>query len=130
MYLRKLYRLYILIILFCFSFQPLLSQTKILTGTVTDSHSDEAIPFASISFRGTTVGKLSDSSGFFIFVLSKWPADTLEVSCVGYQPLFILMNHQPDSLNLVLKMERGTFNEGVKVRAKVNRGLLVWRKIV
>ena len=27
-------------------------------------------------------------------------------------------------------MERGTFNEGVKVRVRVNKGLLVWRKIV
>src|SRR5688500_20141396 len=27
-------------------------------------------------------------------------------------------------------LERGTFNEGVKVKAKVNKGLLLWRKIV
>ena len=27
-------------------------------------------------------------------------------------------------------MERGTFNEGVKVKTKVNKGLLLWRKIV
>ena len=27
-------------------------------------------------------------------------------------------------------LERGTFNEGVQVKAKVNKGLLLWRKIV
>ena len=27
-------------------------------------------------------------------------------------------------------MERGTFNDGANVKVKVNKGLLVWRKIV
>ena len=27
-------------------------------------------------------------------------------------------------------MERGTFNEGVVVKVRVNKGLLVWRRIV
>jgi hypothetical protein len=35
-----------------------------------------------------------------------------------------------DSILVNALMERGTFNEGVKVRVKVNKGLLVWRKIV
>ena len=31
---------------------------------------------------------------------------------------------------LKLLMERGTFNEGAKVKTKVNKGLFLWRKIV
>ena len=31
---------------------------------------------------------------------------------------------------LNVQFERGTFNEGVKVKTKVNKGLLLWRKIV
>ena len=29
-----------------------------------------------------------------------------------------------------IQMERGTFNEGVIVKTKINKGLFLWRKIV
>lgn len=106
------------------------AQRKILIGVVKDSHSDERIPFASVSFKNTTIGKLSDSSGTFGFNLSDWPADTLEITCVGYQPFHYVINRSRDSLSLTAMMERGTFVEGVKLKIKVNKGLLVWRKIV
>ena len=61
---------------------PALSQQKIISGIVKDSHSEEPIPFASVSFKNTTVGKLSDSAGHFTFYLNNWPSDTLEITCV------------------------------------------------
>ena len=73
-----------------------LSQRKILAGVVKDAHSDDPIAFASLQFLNTTVGKLSDSSGKFEFNLSQWPSDTLEVTCVGYQPYKLLMPHDKD----------------------------------
>jgi Family of unknown function (DUF5686)/CarboxypepD_reg-like domain len=106
------------------------AQSKRISGTVKDSHSEEAIPFASVSFLGSTMGKLTDSSGFFSFYLDKWPADTLLVTCVGYQPFLYAIDKNKDSILLNLPMERGTYNEGVKVKTKVNKGLLLWRKIV
>src|SRR5215204_4826468 len=106
------------------------SQRKILAGVVKDAHSDEPIPFASLQFVNTTVGKLSDSSGKFEFNLSQWPSDTLEITCVGYKfyKLFIPVN--PDSITVDIIMERGTFNEGAQVKTKINKGLFLWRKIV
>jgi Family of unknown function (DUF5686)/CarboxypepD_reg-like domain len=127
---EKLFRL---LFLFCFSFSwPALifSQKKIISGIVKDSHSEERIPFASVSFKNSTVGKLTDSSGAFSFYLNSWPSDTLEITCVGYQPYRLYILPQKDSLQLNIMMERGTFNEGATVRIKVNKGLLVWRKIV
>ena len=111
---------------------PLLSfgQSKFISGVVKDSHSEERVPFASVSFKNSTVGKLTDSSGAFSFYLNKWPSDTLEITCVGYQPFRIQIPLQKDSLQLNIMMERGTFNDGATVRIKVNKGLLVWRKIV
>lgn len=109
---------------------PAISQRKIIAGLLRDSHSDETVPFASINFKGTTIGKLSDSSGHFFFNLSNWPADTLEITCVGYQPFFWIIDKNRDSVFADIKMERGTFNEGVSVKVKVNKGLLLWRKIV
>lgn len=106
------------------------AQPKRLKGTVKDAHSEEAIPFASLTFLHTTVGKLTDSSGSFSFYLDAWPSDSLIITCVGYQRLAFAIDKTKDTLTADLHLERGTFNEGVKIKAKVNKGLLVWRKIV
>jgi hypothetical protein len=106
------------------------AQRKVISGVVKDSHSEERIPFASVHFKNTTIGKQADSSGSFSFQLSAWPSDTLEISCVGYQPFFIFINKNKDSILADIMMERGTFNESAQVKVKVNKGLLLWRKIV
>ncbi|MBN8672971.1 MAG: carboxypeptidase-like regulatory domain-containing protein [Chitinophagales bacterium] len=105
-------------------------QKKRISGTVKDSHSEERIPFASVHFKNATIGKLTDSVGTFSFYLNSWPSDTLEITCVGYQPFYFVISPSKDSILTDIKMERGTFNEGVRVRVKVNKGLLLWRKIV
>ena len=126
----KPYKPLFVILLLITSAGSLLAQRKLLSGIVKDSHSDERIPFASLSFRNSTIGKLSDSSGSFSFYLNEWPSDTLEITCVGYQPYFLVINKNKDSILANIPMERGTFNEGVRVRVKVNKGLLLWRRIV
>lgn len=111
---------------------PLFSvaQTKWISGQILDIHSEEPVAFASVSFPGTTIGQLTDSSGHFSFRLSTWPGDSLLVTCVGYQPYRMAIPRDKDSLLLNITLERGTYNEGVRVKAKVNRGLFVWKKIV
>lgn len=113
-----------------FFVQPAWSQAKLISGQVRDTHSDEPVPFASVSFLHTTSGTLTDSSGFFFLQVPHWPADTLAITCVGYQRILLLIDKTKDSIRLDLQMERGTFNEGVTVKVKVNKGLLLWRKIV
>ena len=117
---------------FCFMAAAFFSsaQQKIINGIIKDSHSEERIPFASVSFKNTTIGKQADSSGSFSFQLSNWPSDTLEITCVGYQPFYIFINKKKDSILAEIMMERGTFNDGAIVKIKVNKGLLLWRKIV
>lgn len=105
-------------------------QKKRISGTVKDSHSEENIPFASVRFKNATIGQLTDSAGTFSFYLNSWPSDTLEITCVGYQPFYFVISPSKDSILTTIKMERGTFNEGVRVKVKVNKGLLLWRKIV
>ncbi|MEI9946253.1 MAG: DUF5686 family protein [Chitinophagaceae bacterium] len=105
-------------------------QLKTISGTVRDAHSEEPVPFASVQFAKTTIGKLTDSAGFFSFIIDNWPSDSLLITSVGYQPLSIFIDKNKDSILLNLSMERGTFNEGVKVKVSVNKGLLLWRKIV
>jgi hypothetical protein len=110
--------------------EPAVAQQKIIRGTVKDSHSEEAVPFASVFFKNTSIGKLTDSAGFFSFHIDEWPGDTLVITCVGYQPFLYLIDKTRDTLLVNVQFERGTFNEGVKVKTKVNKGLLLWRKIV
>jgi hypothetical protein len=122
--------LFLLFAMIGFLVQPANSQTKRIGGQVRDVHSDEPVPFASISFLHTTFGTLTDSSGVFYLELSQWPADTLAITCVGYQRILLLIDKTKDSIQVDVQMERGTFNEGVTVKVKVNKGLLLWRKIV
>lgn len=127
----NLWKHYIALLIGCLSLSlTVTAQKKLLSGVVKDAHSDERIPFASVSFRNATTGKLTDSSGAFSFVLPGWPSDTLEITCVGYQPFFYVINRSKDSILAQVLMERGTYNEGVRVKVKVNKGLLMWRRIV
>src|SRR5688572_13191708 len=80
------------------------AQEKRISGTVKDSHSDEAVPFASVTFRHSTIGKLTDSAGFFSFYLDKWPGDTLIITCVGYQPFLLAIDKNKDSIMLNLQL--------------------------
>lgn len=106
------------------------AQTRIISGLVRDAHSEEPVPFASVQFKNSSTGKLTDSAGHFSFHLTQWPSDTLLITCVGYQPYAILMASHKDSFSITIALERGTFNEGAQLKVKVNKGLLVWRKIV
>ena len=130
MYFPKLYRLLLIATLLFYAGAPLLAQTKTIRAIVQDSHSEERIPFASVQFKNTTIGKLSDSAGTFTFYLKEWPSDTLEITCVGYQPYRYILDKRKDTITITLNLERGTFNDGASVKVKVNKGLLVWRKIV
>src|SRR5579871_4358573 len=112
------------------------AQSRILKGTITDAHSAERIPFASMRFKKSGTGKLSDSAGNFSFRFSEWPAhDTLEITYVGYRdyelPADSLVNSNANnSITVSIKLERGKYINEVVVERKIDRGLLLWKKIV
>ena len=111
------------------------AQTKIIKGVIKDAHSDERIPFASISFKKGGSGRLSDSAGNFAFRFDNWPSDTIEVTYVGYKDFIlpldsVLQRAQGDVLDLSILLERGKYAAEVVVKRKIDRGLLMWRRIV
>ncbi len=127
------------ILLSCFfigGLTSLYAQQKIIRGHVQDGLSDERIPFASIQFLKAGIGKLSDSAGNFRFNFNNWPADTLAITYVGYKDFKIAINAEllakavNDTLYLVLQMDRGKYAQEVIVKRKIDRGLLLWRRIV
>lgn len=59
-------------------------QNRLLTGTVTDSVTGEGLPYASLIFKGTSIGTATDGEGRFSFSA---PTDRkiLTVSYLGYE---------------------------------------------
>jgi hypothetical protein len=111
-------------------------QTKILRGIIKDAHSDERIPFASMQFQVAGTGKLSDSAGAFTFRFDQWPTDTIKITYVGYQDFFLVIDSnlakkaQNNVIDISILLERGKFASEVVVRQKIDRGLLMWKRIV
>ena len=122
--------LFLFFFYFFLSADSLKAQQKIIAGELKDKHSDEPIPFSSIQFKNTTIGKLSDSSGHFSFTLTHWPSDTLEITNVAYQTIDYIINKSKDSIWISLFMEPRPIKDNAIVRIKINKGLYLWKKIV
>jgi len=125
------------LVLMCLAFHFSHSQTKVLRGVIRDGHSDERVPFASMHFKVSGIGKLTDSAGNFSFRFDgAWPNDTLVISYVGYNNYEIVLNDsfkqrsRHDTISLNIALERGKYETEVVVRRKVDFGLLLWRKII
>ncbi|HEY8396580.1 MAG TPA: DUF5686 family protein [Flavihumibacter sp.] len=124
--------LFILLVLSTLSTQA----QKIIRGYVKDKLSEERIPFASMQFLGSQHGKLTDSSGSFIFHFNEWPTDTLLVTYVGYQDFKLAIHPDMSQISedgrvmeLVIGMERGKYTGEVVVKRKIDRGYLMWKRI-
>ena len=111
-------------------------QTKVIRGTVTDMHSSEPIPFASLQFKKARSGKLTDSAGQFVLSVNVLPHDTLQVTYVGYQDYLLpidslLLSKSVNGVIVVsVLMERGKYLSEVVVRKKFDKGLMMWKRIV
>nr|WP_214460537.1 DUF5686 family protein [Flavihumibacter fluvii] len=115
------------------------AQGKTIRGYVKDKLSDERIPFASLNFIQSHHGRLSDSAGGFTFHYDQWPNDTLEITYVGYRDVKIAINQElvtqfskdgGQTIDLVISMERGKVTAEVIVKRKIDRGYLMWKRIV
>jgi hypothetical protein len=137
MYSLRLYLCRALLILCVFTLPVLVSaQSRIISGYVKDALSNERIPFSSVNFINSGAGKLSDSAGNFSFRFDEWPADTLLVTYVGYKDykLFIgpelLQRAVNNKLDIVIGMDRGKIVAEAIVKRKIDRGYLMWKRIV
>jgi hypothetical protein len=104
---------------------------KVITGTVKDEMNGAGIPFASLSFKKTGKGKMADSTGSFRWAVASFSQDTIEITAIGYQDLFLPVDgSSPDTLKLDIKLVRGKLSSEIVIRKKVNRGLLLWKRII
>lgn len=107
------------------------AQSKTLSGLVLDKQSDEPIPYASVVFKVSGRGMTTDSSGHFLFSLNVWPAgDTLQILNVGYKVTEIPVALLKDSASVTIYIEVEPPKNETVVKAKYNRALWFWRKII
>ena len=107
------------------------SQIKKINGVIRDKQSDEPIPFGSVYFKLSGKGVLTDTAGRFSFSLDRWIAnDTIRISSVGYNVVYIPLAAIKDSASLTIKLEVQTFANDAVVKVKYNRALWFWKKIM
>ena len=109
------------------------AQEKILRGQVLDEHNGEVVPYASVFFKRSGLGQVADSSGSFQLRVGDLSNDTLVVTNIGYQDYILpgtQLRFEGDSARLIIRMLPGKYTAEVVVRQKVNRGLLMWKRIV
>lgn len=127
--MTKFFQKYLFLLMIC---SPLwsLAQTDpgyTVAGVVSDSVTNETLPFASVFFSGTTFGTTSDKDGNFTLKADRPGTYDLVISFTGYQTYFrqIDLNEQ-QVLRLNVKLYLSTVNLGaVTVTAKKDEA---WQK--
>ena len=107
----------ILTLLLLFAVLPLGAQQ--LAGVITDATTGEAVPYASVIYKGHQVAVASDVNGHFS--IARHEGWTLTFSAVGYKPHVVTITRQtPAKLNVQLHDQTQTMKE-VTVRSRRNR---------
>ncbi|OQP40163.1 hypothetical protein A4D02_14625 [Niastella koreensis] len=104
------------------------AQNRMIHGFVINRLSKEIIPFASISWKQTKKGALTDSSGRFQLSMPGTEQDTLIISHVGFTTVQIPLSKN-DTATLLVELALKQF-DGVVVSSRYNRGLFWWNKVV
>ena len=107
------------------------AQIKKLSGVVRDKQSEEPIPFASVSFKNSHKGVLTDSAGRFSFDLSTVLSnDSMIIQSVGYKLLIVPIRLMKDTAVVDFKIEVLPPSGEAVVKSKYSRSLWFWRKIM
>ena len=109
----------LLIIFFIFHLSSLQLFAQQLTGTITDAETGEAVPFASVIYKGHQVAVASDINGHYSN--ARHAGWTLTFSAVGYQTRTVTITANTSAkLDIQLKDDTKSLQE-VTVKSKRNR---------
>lgn len=106
------------------------AQERYIQGTVSNQFTLEKIPFASVVWKNTGRGTLTDSLGRFRLAESSRKTDTLLVTYVGFKNLSVPFVQGRNTGDLALLLQQGKEADSVIVSHTYNRGLLWWKRIV
>jgi len=65
------------------------AQRTVVTGTITDSRTKQALAFVTVGFAGTTVGANTNSSGAYVLSTSNLTYNKIQVSFIGYKTIVL-----------------------------------------
>ncbi|NVN93953.1 MAG: carboxypeptidase-like regulatory domain-containing protein [Bacteroidetes bacterium] len=125
------------ILLFIYPFNSVKSQElTTVRGIITDSVTNDPLPFVNIIFQGKNIGTTTDFDGKFS-LSTKWASSTIKVSFVGYDPIvkkitigksqyleIKLRPHNIDLKEVVIK------TESKRYRNKDNPAVELIRKVI
>jgi len=111
--LRLLKKMSLALVLLLFCFTSAFSQVRTVTGTVTDSQTNETLPGASVLVKGTSKGISTDMNGKFSLSVNS-ENDILIVSFVGYENMEMMVGNQ-SVINFKLIPKKTTLDEVVVV---------------
>ncbi len=106
------------------------AQPLTISGTVVDGHTKEPVAYASVYFAGSGYGMSTDSAGQFTLTVRDFKDDSLVVSFIGFALYKIPITHLQNNKPLNIQLERGVAKGEVVIKAKWNRGLYLWKKIM
>ncbi|HWS00770.1 MAG TPA: DUF5686 family protein [Prolixibacteraceae bacterium] len=121
----------IILIFFVFllSLQHSFAQKTILSGKITEARTGLPIPYATIVFKGTFIGTMTDLNGNFN-LSTLTPTNYIEISSIGYKKI-VLPVKLNQTVNLSITMEEDVIMTGeVVVKPGENPAIPLFRKII
>ena len=114
---------------FLLSFQLSQAQKTVITGKITESRTGIPIPYATIVFKGTYIGTMSDLNGNFN-LSTLTPTNSIEISSIGYKKREITIKlRQSNKLDITLDEDMIMTGE-VVVRPGENPAIPLFKKII
>jgi len=102
----------LVVMLFIVWITPCSAQSRILSGTIADAVTKEAIPFAALSFKNSFSGTAANESGFYqINVAAEYEKDSLQFSFLGYSRKVICIKDIKTSDSIFLNRNDFQLNE-------------------
>lgn len=126
--MNRTFRLFILLFLFI-GLTHATGQVTRVSGRVIDPLTNEPIPFASVMFIGTTVGKNTDMNGnYSIETMS--PVDSIRASFIGYLPATLPVHRNKSQvINFALRANKFDLPE-VVIKAGENPAVILLKKVL
>lgn len=108
-----------------------LAQQFKISGVVRDSHSQEIIPFATLQFKGTNTGMVSNATGKYLFELNSIPSDSLLVRVMGYLVTILPVDRNKPEQSIDFDITRSDVSlKTYEIKANVNFALILLHQII
>ncbi len=121
--------IFLVLLLIIFSAPFLYAQKTVVTGKITESQTGLPIPYATIVFKGTYIGTMSDLNGNFN-LSTLTPTNAIEISSIGFKKITLTIELQ-HSINLDIKLEEDIIMTGeVVVKPGENPAIPLFKKVI